>query len=216
MRRTAAMAAALLLWLNGNAHATPITGTLWGTSESVAQNAIPANVPLTAPDVIFNVNAPLDFNPLEIGPQSVVEWLLSGGAFNITGSGAALSRPMAVPGSTGTIVQFFGFVTVTTGQMFAVTHDDGLTLLIGATNLGFDPGPTGPIMSTATYTGPSGTFPFQLVYGECCGSPAVLQVDLPLQPQPVPEPATLTLIGTGFALAGLRRRFHRRRVTGND
>jgi len=147
----------------------------------------------------------------DIGPQTVLEWLLSGGSFNINGSGSALSSPMAVPGSTGTIVQFLGFVGVTTGQTFTVTHDDGLTLIIGATNLGFDPGPSGPTTSTAIYNGPSGTFPFQLVYGECCGSPAVLQVNLPLQPQPVPEPATLTLACTGIVLAGLRRRFQRRR-----
>jgi len=212
MKRTAAVAATLVLWLNGTAQAIPITGSLWGVTETVAQNAIPANVPLTAPDVIFDVNAPLNFNPLHIGPQTVIEWLLSGGAFNINGSGSALSRPMAVPGVTGTIVQFLGSVGVTTGQTFTVTHDDGLTLIIGATNLGFDPGPSGPTTSTAMYNGPSGTFPFQLVYGECCGSPAVLQVNLPLQPpQPVPEPATLTLIGTGFVLAGLRRRFRQRR-----
>jgi len=211
MKRTAAVAATLVLWLNGTAQAIPITGTLWGVTEAVAQNAIPANVPLTAPDVIFDVNAPLNFNPLHIGPQTVIEWLLSGGAFNINGSGSALSRPMAVPGVTGTIVQFLGSVGVTTGQTFTVTHDDGLTLIIGATNLGFDPGPSGPTTSTAMYTGPSGTFPFQLVYGECCGSPAVLQVNLPLQPQPVPEPATLTLACTGIVLAGLRRRFQQRR-----
>ena len=211
MRRTLAVAATLVLWLNGTAQATPITGSLWTVSEAVAQNAIPANVPLTAPDVTFDVNAPLDFNPLHIGLQTVIEWLLSGGAFNINGSASALITPMEVSGSTGTIVQFLGLVTVTTGQMFSVTHDDGLTLIIGATNLGFDPGPSGPFTTTATYTGPSGTFPFQLVYGECCGSPAVLQLNLPLQPQPVPEPTTLALLGSGLVLAGLRRRFQRGR-----
>lgn len=60
-----------------------------------------------------------------------------------------------------------------------MTHDDGLTLIIGSLNLGFNPGPTPPITSVATYTGLSGNFPFQLVCGECCGGPAVLQVDLP-------------------------------------
>jgi len=179
--------------------------------ESIAQNAVPANVPLTAPDVTFEVNAPLAFNPLEIGPQTVLEWLLSGGAFNINGSAAVLSQRMEEPGIRGTILQFLGVVNVTTGQPIAVRHDDGLTLIIGGVDLGFGPGPSGPTTDTRIYTGPSGTVPFQLVYADCCGSPAVLGLDLLLQQQPVPEPATLTLLGTGFVLAGLRRRFQRRR-----
>jgi hypothetical protein len=92
--------------------------------------------------------------------------------------------------------------------MFTVTHDDGLTLIIGGIDLGFNPGPTAPTVNTATYTGPSGTFAFELVYGECCGGPAVLQVDLPFSNTPVPEGgATIAMLG--LALIGLLGFAHR-------
>ena len=45
---------------------------------------------------------------------------------------------------------------------------------------------------------PAGAFPFELVYGECCGGAAVLQIDLPLTNTPtVPENAS------GFALLSM-------------
>ena len=186
------------------AQANVINGNLWAVSEAVAGSAIPANVPGVAPDVTFEVNSPFDFSGTG---ASVGTWLASSSAFNINdyGNPAALTRLMD-NGSQGTLVEFTGFVTVTNGQDFTVTHDDGLTLIIGGLDLGFNSGPTAPITSIATYTGPSGNFPFQLVYTECCGGPAVLQVDLPFSNIPVPEPATLAIFAFGLAGLGLARR----------
>ena len=76
----------------------------------------------------------------------------------------------------------------------------------GGLDLGFNPGPTAPITSPATYTGPSGNFPFQLVYGEVKGGPAVLQVDLPFTAVPVPGAFLLGSMGLGFAAWRLKRR----------
>lgn len=200
---TAGTLVVLVVSAFGTANAVPITGSLWAVSEAASQNAIPANVPGSTPDITFDVNAPLNFSGTSV---DVGTWLLSGGAFNIVENTAGALARLMDDGSQGTMVQFLGMVSVTNGQSFTVTHDDGLTLIIGGVDLGFNPGPTAPIVSIATYTGPTGNFPFQLVYGECCGGPAVLQVDLPFQPPTVPEPGTLALMAGGLLISLIRRR----------
>jgi hypothetical protein len=204
-RRTifSSMAALLVLHLVGlgTAQAGVITGNLWIVSEAVSQNAIAANVPGGTPDVTFEVNTPVNFFGDNVTRGT---WLSNGSAFNIVENTAGTLASFMDNGTNGTLLNFTGLVTVTNGQTFTVTHDDGLTLIIGGLDLGFSPLPTAPAMSTETYTGPSGTFPFQLVYGECCGGPAVLQIDLPFQP--APEPGTLVLVAGGLLVGTIRRR----------
>ena len=177
---------ALAIATCGIAQADVISGELWHVPEAISQNAIPANVPGTPADVTFDVNSPMNFNA---SGATVATWLASSSASNIVDATAGTLASLMDNGSQGTLLQFTGFVSVTNGQKFTVTHDDGLTLIIGGVNLGFKPGPTAPTQSIATYNGPSGNFAFQLVYGECCGGPAVLQVALPFSnTTEVPEP----------------------------
>ncbi len=196
-----------LAFISSGAHANIISGSLWHVPEAQTLNATPANVPATTPDVTFDVNSPINFFGTSV---SVGTWLNNGSAFNIVANTAGILASSMDNGTVGSILEFNGFVTVTNGQTFTVTHDDGLTLIIDGINLGFSSGPTAPITSTATYSGPSGNFAFQLVYAECCGGPAVLQVDLPFSNVPstsVPEPGTILLFG--IALAGMSLVRHR-------
>ena len=171
-----------------------VTGTIWSLAPLDNFDAIAANLPSAGtPGVTFSVNSPLDFTSFD-GPNNtgnpgayytIGSWLATGGAFNIN-YGAGYS-----PNSTidQTIMLITGQVTVANGQQFTVTHDDGLTLTIGSQTVINVPGPTPPITTTETYSGPSGTFDFSLIYAEVDGAPAVLQLDLPLTA--VPEPTTV-------------------------
>ena len=198
-------AAALLIAATGVQAQNVAVGNLWHVPEATSQNAIPANVPLTTPDVIFSVNSPFNFNATGATVQT---WLNSSSAFNIIENTPGTLASLMDSGTQGTLLSFTGTVSVTHNQTFTVTHDDGLTLIIGGLDLGFNPGPTAPTTTTITYTGATGTFPFQLVYGECCGGPAVLQISLPLNA--VPEPETYAMMVAGLAALGWVSRRRRR------
>jgi hypothetical protein len=207
MKATPLVVAATIVLTTVAAQANTVSGQLWIVSEAAANNAIPANIPGTAPDVTFDVNSPFNFN----APYANrADWLASGSAFNITENTAGTLAGAMDDYNTGTLIEFTGFVTVYNGQTFTVTHDDGLTLIINGINLNFNPGPTAPITDTLTYNGVSGTFPFQLVYGECCSGAAVLQIDLPLS-NSVPEGGlTLILLGSSLGLLGYVGRWFRK------
>ena len=193
----------------GLAHANVITGSLYHVPEAVAQNAITGNVPGGPADVTFSVNSPFNFSGTNV---TVGTWLASSGAFNIVENTAGTLSSLMDDATTGTLLNFIGLVSVTNGQQFTVTHDDGLTLIIGGVDLNFSPLPTPPITSLATYTGPSGNLPFQLVYAECCQGPAVLQVDLPFSsvPGPIAGAGIPGLIAAMLGMLGINR-FRRRR-----
>lgn len=178
----ALFAIAIFLMAAANAGASTISGQGWFVSNATAGDAIPANVPLTAPDVTFDVNG-INFSSISGGNDSAFyelgQWLGTGGAFNIVYAAPGDATTNLSDGSTtGMMFEFTGSAFFTNGQSFTVAHDDGLTAIVGGLTVINDPGPTPPTTTTGTYTGPTGTQTFDFVYGECCGAPAVFQTTL--------------------------------------
>jgi len=189
------------LVLAGTAQANTVTGSIWENDPTGAGDATPGNVPHTTPNVTFTTTTPISFASGNL--YTIGEFLASGnGSTILTGSGELGNK------LENTIFDFTGTVSVTTAEMFTAGHDDGLTLVIDDITVIDVPGPTGFSNTTETYNGPTGTFAFELVYGECCGAPGDLSISLPLQSVVTPEPSPVILAGTGLllTLAGLLRR----------
>jgi PEP-CTERM motif len=175
-----------LISFAGLAQANTVTGSIWENDSTGANNATIANVPVTTPDVTFTTTS-INFHS---GSLYTIGEFLGAGSTIVTGS-SKLGNTMG-----DTFFDLKGTVSVTNGETFNVAHDDGLTITINGITFLSDPGPTSPVITPVTYTGPTGKFAFEVAYGECCGPPAVLAIAA------VPEPSTWAMMLLGFAGIG--------------
>jgi hypothetical protein len=143
------------------------------------------------------------------------------GAYNLGGflkSGGTASNIVYYNGASGstnldnTEWEFTGSAFFTSGETFNVAHDDGVNMYVNGLPVLLDAGPTPPVTSTFTYSGPTGSYNFDFIYVECCGGTADFTTTLvPSAPSSVtPEPSSTLLLPGGLSLCALfwmRRRF---------
>jgi hypothetical protein len=213
-----ACCAVAVLFMATAARADFITAYGWITTEAIVSSGSGATAAsLADPTCSVNAgaacthsNADVTFTTtgIDLGtfsPASVATWLGTS-AFPVNALSASAATLAAFMDATIWEFTGLGKFTGTPGspQAFTIEHDDGATFVVNGQTVVSAPGPTPPIPTPGVYTGGAGgSLPFDLIYTECCGGPAVIATDLvgPESAPGVPEPAGTALLGT--ALLGL-------------
>lgn len=182
--------------VSAQAGSVTVLGTVYEVTDAEAGNAV---LPLPNDAVLtntFTVTATSLISFSSNDDASTYAFLQSGGAMNITGPDHGFNDTL-----TTFIVNNF---TLPSGTQFMVGHDDGASFYINGSVFFSQPGPTGYVLSTFTYNGPTvNNGILELVYGECCGAPAIFATNLPTGGN-APELGTLAMFGSGvLGLAGV-------------
>ena len=178
---------AVLAWA-GDAQAGFINSFGWVSTEAIVSSATggsPASLALATchmgaaactaanADVTFTTNG-IDFSDNPVPPAPYHRRVVGSNPNPKTG----LPFHNGVTGATAmdpTLWQFTGTAHFTAGEKFSFKHDDGVTMIVNGVTQVSQAGPTSPTTTTATYSGATGNFSFDIVYAECCGGPQVLK-----------------------------------------
>ena len=189
-----------------------VTGTeapwLGGT---VAPN--PISFPTTGLDATFTSTSVNWMNPF--GPGSLRNFLASNpgttintcttatvGAVTYNCNTDVISTGTATTQTAttyGQIIEISGTENFVSGTTYSITHDDGIVVTLDGSVIISSMVPT-PSPITNTFTA-SGTHNIVIEYAECCGNPAILTSNLPVN-STVPEPGSLALVLLGALLTG--------------
>jgi hypothetical protein len=157
-----------------------------GCNDPMIWQVSPSLVPMRHPDITFMVatnytGIPLDFDDMYPKSGLMAEaWLTHGSnpSHNVLGLSMYRYSDLSAPRPTCdyiSVIDITGFVSVTTGEVFSFDVDDNVWLMINGYMITQVTHATGPYQA-APYWGPSGLFPFRLIYVETNGVHAKLKV----------------------------------------
>ncbi len=162
---------------------------VWGFN--TPQNATILGLPIAAGQLNFTTGPFMSFDP--IGGY----WFSGGGSFTITGGIPDIGIPLNSVLARGTFRNAFLWPGVAP-FIFGPSGDDWKNPVL-ATHFGFAPG------TPFKFGGPSLTMPPDNFLTGGPFSLKVVVLDVPNTPHPVPEPASMLLLGSGLAVAGWRK-----------
>lgn len=198
-----------------------IMGTVWTGTPDSSNADDPANMGSTLPSAQFTTTT-IDFDSNSTG--YTVGQFLNSPTFTNQQNGF---DPTVSAGNIE--VQLIGTFSLAAGpNTFSVEHDDGFTLSInsgastidgsaGDVNVFSDAGPSTAILTHFMVdAGAAGNYTFTVDYAECCGAPAVLDLNLLAGSSPVPEPSAVILLITGALLVVMSMLRRRRQTTARN